>query len=90
MSPLHYLTNHSDFGFIFAEIFVIEKRLPDLTSWGVDNSPTTDEGVFFQTFNSRVGDSPTQPVGESATPRLTQSENRRLPDSPSRGVVFRL
>ncbi len=28
MSPLHYLSSRSDFGFEFAEIFVIEKRLP--------------------------------------------------------------
>jgi hypothetical protein len=29
MDPLHYLASRSDFGFEFAEIFVIEKRLPD-------------------------------------------------------------
>jgi hypothetical protein len=29
MDPLHYLSSRSDFGFEFAEIFVIEKRLPD-------------------------------------------------------------
>ncbi len=27
MSPLHYLSGRSDFGFEFAEIFVFEKRL---------------------------------------------------------------
>ncbi len=27
--PLHYLSSRSDFGFEFAEIFGIEKRLPD-------------------------------------------------------------
>jgi hypothetical protein len=29
IDPLHYLSSHSDFGFEFAEIFLIEKRLPD-------------------------------------------------------------
>jgi hypothetical protein len=36
MSPLHYLFSRSDFGFEFAEIFVIEKQLPDLASRGVN------------------------------------------------------
>jgi hypothetical protein len=35
MSPLHYLSSRSVFGFEFAEIFVIEKRLPDSASRGV-------------------------------------------------------
>jgi hypothetical protein len=30
IDPLHYLSSRSDFGFEFAEIFVIEKRLSDL------------------------------------------------------------
>jgi hypothetical protein len=29
IDPLHYLLSRSDFGFEFAEIFVIKKRLPD-------------------------------------------------------------
>ncbi len=29
IDPLHYLSSRSDFGFEFAEIFVIEKGLPD-------------------------------------------------------------
>jgi hypothetical protein len=29
IDPLHYLLSRSDFGFEFAEIFIIEKRLPD-------------------------------------------------------------
>jgi hypothetical protein len=32
IDPLHYLSSRSDFGFEFAEIFVIEKRLPDSPS----------------------------------------------------------
>jgi hypothetical protein len=47
IDPLYYLLSRSDFGFKFAEIFVIEKQLPDLTSrqlsdsasWGVADSP---------------------------------------------------
>ncbi len=34
--PLHYISSRFDFGFEFTEIFVIEKRLPDSTSRGVD------------------------------------------------------
>jgi hypothetical protein len=34
IDPLHYLLSRSDFVFKFAEIFVIEKRLPDLESLG--------------------------------------------------------
>ena len=29
IDPLHYLSSRSDFGFEFAEKFVIKKRLPD-------------------------------------------------------------
>jgi hypothetical protein len=29
INPLHYLSSRSDFGLELAEIFVIEKRLPD-------------------------------------------------------------
>jgi hypothetical protein len=29
IGPLHYISSRSDFGFEFAEILVIEKRLPD-------------------------------------------------------------
>jgi hypothetical protein len=36
IDPLRYLSSCSDFGFEFAEIFVKEKRLPDLPSRGVD------------------------------------------------------
>jgi hypothetical protein len=32
IDPLHYLSSRSDFGFEFAEIFVIEKRLPNSAS----------------------------------------------------------
>jgi len=32
IDPSHYLSSRSDFGFEFAEIFIIEKRLSDLES----------------------------------------------------------
>jgi hypothetical protein len=43
-----YVSSLSDFCFEFAEIFVIEKRLPDLPSRGVDKIAYTYN--FFQTF----------------------------------------
>jgi hypothetical protein len=38
IGPLHYISSHSDFGFEFAEIFIIEKQLPDSLSRGVDKN----------------------------------------------------
>jgi hypothetical protein len=40
IGPLHYISCRSDFGFKFAEIFVIEKRLSDSASRGVVDSLT--------------------------------------------------
>jgi hypothetical protein len=48
IGPLHYFSSRSDFGFEFAEIFVIEKRLPDSPSLGVDKNAYRYN--FFQTF----------------------------------------
>jgi len=36
IGPLHYLSGRSDIGREFSEIFVIENRLPDSPSRGVD------------------------------------------------------
>ncbi len=36
IGPLHYVSSRSDFNLKFSEIFVIEKRLPDSPSRGVD------------------------------------------------------
>jgi hypothetical protein len=33
IGTLHYDSSRSDFGFEFAEIFIIEKRLAELGSW---------------------------------------------------------
>ncbi len=45
---LHYISSLSNLGFEFAEIFVIEKRLPDSPSQGVDKNAYRHN--FFQTF----------------------------------------
>jgi hypothetical protein len=47
IDPLHYLSSSSDFGFEFAEIFLIEKSRrvgESLTLRGVTNSPTRQVG----------------------------------------------
>jgi hypothetical protein len=72
IDPLHYLSSCSAFGFEFAEIFVIEKRLPDSASRGVADSQTR-----------RVGESAFECLKE----KLCESESRRLPDSANRGVA---
>ena len=48
IGSLHYISSCSDLGFVFAEIFVIEKRLPDSPSRGVDKNAYRYN--FFQTF----------------------------------------
>jgi len=80
IDPLHYLSSRSAFGFEFAEIFVIEKRLPDSASQQRSDSVSRGDG-----------DSPTRRVGESAfeclKEELGESESQRLPDSANRGVA---
>ncbi len=56
---LHYISSRSDFDFEFAEIFVIEKRLPDSLSQGVDKNAYRYK--CFQTFESINGVSTLQP-----------------------------
>jgi hypothetical protein len=53
IDPLHYLSSCSDYSFEFADIFVIEKRLPNSASRGVGDSST-----------GRVGESTTIRLGE--------------------------
>ncbi len=48
LGPLHYISSRSDFGFEFAEIFVLEKRLPVSVSQGVDKIAYRYN--YFQTF----------------------------------------
>jgi hypothetical protein len=80
MSPLHYLSGRSDFGFELAEIFVFEKRLPAITYTGSHRlSVSVIRGV---------ADSVYQWCGESSTPWLNDTGNRRLPVSPIRRVGY--
>ncbi len=76
IDPLHYFSSRSDFGFEFAEIFVIKKRLPDSLSRGVGDS--------------RVGESMTHRLGESESRLLNVSKenlwSRRVGDSSTRRV----
>jgi len=46
--PLHYISSSSDFSFEFSEIFVTEKRLPDLLRQEGDKIAYRCN--FFQTF----------------------------------------
>jgi hypothetical protein len=93
IGPLHYISSRSDFGFEFAEIFVIEKLLPDLASrwlfhsgsWGVADSDLACRGV---------ADSPTWRVGKSTPPWFSELEswllNVKTPffgESESQGVA---
>jgi hypothetical protein len=52
MSPLHYLSSSSDFGFEFAGIFVIVKQLPDSPSRGVDKIAKSYN--FFKPLNKSM------------------------------------
>ncbi len=50
IGPLHYVPSRSDFSSDFSEIFIIEKRLPDSLSRGVDNIDT----IFFKPLNKSM------------------------------------
>ena len=84
IDPLDYLSSRSAFGFVFAEIFEIEKRLRDSASRRVDDSPTRRVGESATEFLQEK--SPGCWVGESPTLRLGESVSRRLPDAPTRGA----
>ncbi len=91
MSPLHYLSSRSDFGFEFAKIYIFEKRLPAITDTGsrrlrvsvmrgVGDSPTpriTDTESWL--LNSFKENSPYRWYGEWSTPRTSDTVSRRLP-----------
>ncbi len=72
MSPLHYLSGRSDFGFKFAEIFVYSKNDSPLSPIrGIADSP-------YRWY----GESPTPRTVESGSRRLPASLIRRVGDSP--------
>jgi hypothetical protein len=52
LGPLHYISNRSDFGFEFSEIFVLENRLPALVSRGVDKIAWSIH--FFKPLNNSL------------------------------------
>ncbi len=72
--PLHYIPSHSDFGFEYAEIFVIEKcwvgehQLSDSASGGVADSPTWR--VRYWMFKRKL-------LGESAIECLKENSLHR-------------
>jgi hypothetical protein len=80
MSPLHYLSGRSDFGFEFAEIFIFEKRLPAITD--------IKSRRLYVSVIWRVTNSPYRWVRESTTPRNTDTRSRRIPASPIRRVGY--
>ncbi len=67
MSPLHFLSGRSDFGFEFVEIFIFEKRLPAITDTGSRRLRVA--------LSRGVDDSPHHWYAESATPRITNTES---------------
>ncbi len=91
IGPSHYISSRSDFGFVFAEIFVIEKLFPDLasrrlfhsSSWGVADSTTRRVG---ESLTLRLSDSERRLLNVK-TPFFGESESRRLPESASQGVA---
>jgi hypothetical protein len=100
MSPLHYLSGRSDFGFEFAEIFVYVKRLPADSPYRWVGELTTPR--ITDTRSRRLPASPIRRVGywiilkenslyrwygESSTPRTSDTVSRRLPVSLSRRVA---
>ena len=52
LSPLHYNSSRSDFGFEFSEIFVFENRLPALVSRGVNKIAWSIH--FFKPLNNSI------------------------------------
>jgi hypothetical protein len=47
IGPLHYISSRFDFGCEFAEIFVIEKRLPDSPSQEVDKNSYSPQAPSY-------------------------------------------
>ncbi len=54
IGPLHYISSHSDFGFEFAEIFVIEKRLGKSGSRRVGESGSRRLAESGSHFSPRI------------------------------------
>ena len=90
IGSLHYISSRSDLGFAFAEIFVIEKRLPDSASrrlsgsvsWGVTDSPTRRVGeLAFECLKEKFGKSESWRLPNSANWGVANSPTQRVGES---------
>ncbi len=68
IGPLHYISNRSDFGFEFSEIFVLK-----------NDSPTQRYG---ESATLRINNTRSQRLSDSPTQRLSDSTIRGVDDSP--------
>ncbi len=71
IDPLHYFSSRSDSGFKFAEIFLIEKRLPDSAS----------RRVGFWMFKRKLCELESRRLPDSASQRVADSPTRRVGES---------
>jgi hypothetical protein len=84
IGPLHYLSSRSDFGFKFAEIFIIKIWLPDSVSQGIAGSLYWWVG---ESPSPHISESQTPCISESPTPCISESGSHQLPASVNRGVA---
>ncbi len=88
ISPLHYLSNRSDFGLKLAEIFIFEKRLPTITDTG---NRRLRVSVIRGVATPRITDTRSPQYEESASEffkrKLSVSMTRRLPAPAIRWVA---
>ncbi len=80
---LDYLLSRSAFGFEFAEIFVIEKQLPDLANPRIGDSPTRRVGESaFECLKENLGESECRRLNVSANRGVANSPTQRVGESP--------
>jgi hypothetical protein len=88
IDPLHYLSSRSAFGFEFAEIFLIEKRLFDSASPGIDDTPTRRvRESAFECLKEKLGKSESRPLPDSANRGVANSLTRRGGESSTPGPI---
>ncbi len=79
IGPLHYISRRSDFGFEFAEIFVIKNRLADSVSRKVGYKMLKRKlpsSVSRESLTPRLGKSGSRRLGKSGSHRLAESRSR--------------
>ncbi len=94
IGSLHYISSRSDLGFVFAEIFVIDKNAYRYNFFKplIDDSPTRwvmelATPRLAESGSRRLSDSPSFSFKHSKADSPTRrAVSRRLPDSPSRRV----